>query len=212
MCGVPLLEKKRGDGLERRPPAGTAAQERCETADRLDDSRDGYVGHAAVRARAGADGLLTLLFSLLFAHSSGPVAFTLLAGRNRDGCPMVAVRWFWYSANSMKKIVFLLAGLFLTGLAGAASRVVQEATFTGFVADEACASDYARSSADHQACATGCLKRGERVALAMESGLHLLDLTAEAAADYLGMEVTVTGVLDAATNTITVSSIAPRTP
>ena len=41
-----------------------------------------------------------------------------------------------------------------------------------------------------------------------EAGFHLLDITNEKAIENLGMEVTVMGTLDEATNTIKVTSIA----
>ena len=59
----------------------------------------------------------------------------------------------------------------------------------------------------HQGRATGCLSRGEGVALASPDGFHLLDNTNEKALEHLGMEVTVMGTLDEATNTIKVTSI-----
>lgn len=55
--------------------------------------------------------------------------------------------------------------------------------------------------------AIGCLSRGGGVALASEAGFHLLDITNEKALEHLGMEVTVMGTLDEATNTIEVTSI-----
>ena len=59
----------------------------------------------------------------------------------------------------------------------------------------------------HKGCATGCLNGGDGVALASPDGFHLLDITNEAALEHLGMEVTVMGTLDEATNTIKVTSI-----
>ena len=95
--------------------------------------------------------------------------------------------------------------------AGAVAGPAQTMSFTGFVADEACAGTDEAASADHRECAAGCLARGERVALATETGFHLLDLAPEAAMEVLGVEVTVTGTLDEDTNTIAVSGIAART-
>ena len=112
--------------------------------------------------------------------------------------------------RSLFRFVALVVAAAASG-ASVASAAEEETAFTGFVADAACASDYARASDDHQACAIGCVKRGEKVALAMESGFHLLDLTAEEAAEHLGLEVTVTGTLEAASNTIAVRSIVVRT-
>ena len=51
------------------------------------------------------------------------------------------------------------------------------------------------------------LNGGDGVALASPDGFHLLDITNEAALEHLGMEVTVMGTLDEATNTIQVTSI-----
>lgn len=108
----------------------------------------------------------------------------------------------------MKKLFLLTIFALAVGgfaLAGAAD----DMAFTGWVADEACAKDYSKSgNAEHKGCATGCLSRGGGVALASPDGFHLLDITAEAAMEHLGMEVTVMGSLDEATNTITVTSIA----
>ncbi len=85
----------------------------------------------------------------------------------------------------------------------------EDMAFTGWVADEACAKDYEKSAnADHQGCATGCLSGGDNVALVSMDGFHLLDITAEKALEHLGMEVTVMGSLDEATNTISVTSIS----
>lgn len=111
----------------------------------------------------------------------------------------------------MKKTFALLAALLL--VAGFASfAAAEDMTFTGWVADEACAKDYAKSAtADHKGCATGCLKKGA-VALSTPDGLHLLDITSEKALEHLGMEVVVTGTLNADTNTIAVTSIAASTP
>lgn len=116
----------------------------------------------------------------------------------------------------MKKTFALLAALLLVAgfvSAGFASpAAAEDMTFTGWVADEACAKDYAKSStADHKGCATGCLKKGA-VALSTPDGLHLLDITSEKALEHLGMEVVVTGTLNADTNTIAVTSIAASTP
>ena len=73
---------------------------------------------------------------------------------------------------------------------------------------EACAKDFAKAGNEaHKGCATGCLNGGDAVALASPDGFHLLDITTEAALEHLGMEVTVMGTLDEATNTIKVTSI-----
>ena len=105
----------------------------------------------------------------------------------------------------MKKLLVLAIVL----LASAGFAVAEEdTTFTGWVADEACAKDFAKAgNAEHQGCATGCLSRGGGVALASPDGFHLLDITNEKALEHLGSEVTVMGTLDEATNTIKVTSI-----
>lgn len=104
----------------------------------------------------------------------------------------------------MKKLLILAIVL----LASAGFAVAEDMTFTGWVADEACAKDFAKAgNAEHKGCATGCLSRGGGVALASPDGFHLLDITNEKALDHLGMEVTVMGSLDEATNTIKVTSI-----
>ena len=104
----------------------------------------------------------------------------------------------------MKKLLILALVLF----ASVAFAAAEDMTFTGWVSDEACAKDFAKAgNADHKGCATGCLSRGGGVALVSESGFHLLDITNEKAIEKLGMEVTVMGTLDEATNTIKVTSI-----
>ncbi|MCY4626332.1 MAG: DUF5818 domain-containing protein [Acidobacteria bacterium] len=104
----------------------------------------------------------------------------------------------------MKKL-FILA---IVLLASAGFATAEDMAFTGWVADEACAKDFAKAgNAEHKGCATGCLSRGGGVALASPDGLHLLDITNEKALEHLGMEITVMGTLDEATNTIKVTSI-----
>jgi len=105
----------------------------------------------------------------------------------------------------MKKLLILALVLF----ASVAFVAAEDMTFKGWVSDEACAKDFAKAgNAEHKGCATGCLSRGGGVALVSESGFHLLDITNEKAIENLGMEVTVMGTLDEATNTIKVTSIA----
>ncbi|MYB31511.1 MAG: hypothetical protein F4Y20_03005 [Acidobacteria bacterium] len=105
----------------------------------------------------------------------------------------------------MKKLLILALVLF----ASVAFAAAEDMTFKGWVSDEACAKDFAKAgNAEHKGCATGCLSRGGGVALVSESGFHLLDITNEKAIENLGMEVTVMGTLDEATNTIKVPSIA----
>ena len=104
----------------------------------------------------------------------------------------------------MKKLLILALVLF----ASVAFAAAEDMTFKGWVADEACAKDFAKAgNAEHKGCATGCLSRGGGVALVSEAGFHLLDITNEKAIEKLGMEVTVMGTLDEATNTIKVTSI-----
>ena len=104
----------------------------------------------------------------------------------------------------MKKLLIL--AIVLLAFAGFAA--AEDMTFKGWVSDEACAKDFAKAgNAEHKGCATGCLSRGGGVALVSEAGFHLLDITNEKAIENLGMEVTVMGTLDEATNTIKVSSI-----
>lgn len=104
----------------------------------------------------------------------------------------------------MKKLLILAIVL----LASAGFAVAEDMAFTGWVADEACAKDFAKAgNAEHKGCATGCLNNGGNVALASPDGFHLLDITGEKALEHLGMEVTVMGTLDEATNTIKVTSI-----
>ena len=104
----------------------------------------------------------------------------------------------------MKKLLILALVLF----ASVAFAAAEDTTFKGWVADEACAKDFAKAgNADHKGCATGCLSRGGGVALASEAGFHLLDITNEKALEHLGTEVTVMGTLDEASNTIKVTSI-----
>ena len=106
-----------------------------------------------------------------------------------------------------KKLLVLalaLFALFTLAVAGSA----EDMTYTGWVADEACAKDFAKAgNEEHKGCATACLNGGDGVALASPDGFHLLDITNEAALEHLGMEVTVMGTLDEATNTIKVTSI-----
>ena len=107
----------------------------------------------------------------------------------------------------MKKLLILALALLASG-ALVASAAAEDMTYTGWVADEACAKDFSKAgNEDHKGCATGCLSKGGGVALASPNGFHLLDITNEKALEHLGMEVTVMGTLDEATNTIKVTSI-----
>ena len=105
----------------------------------------------------------------------------------------------------MKKLALLCV---LVLAAFALTAAAEDMTYTGWVADEACAKDFAQAGNEaHKGCATACLNKGDSVALASPDGFHLLDITNEAALEHLGMEVTVMGTLDEATNTIKVTSI-----
>ncbi len=105
----------------------------------------------------------------------------------------------------MKKTLAFLAILLVAFAFTAAA--AEDTTFTGWVADEACAKDFAKAgNTDHKTCATACLKKGN-AALALDGSLHLLDIDTETALKYAGSEVVVTGTLDDATNTIKVTSI-----
>ena len=107
----------------------------------------------------------------------------------------------------MKKL-FILALVLFASCALVTVAAAEDMTFTGWVADEACAKDFAKAGNEaHKGCATACLNGGDGVALASPDGFHLLDITNEAALEHLGMEVTVMGTLDEATNTIKVTSI-----
>ena len=108
----------------------------------------------------------------------------------------------------MKKFLILALAL-LASFAFVAFATAEDMAYTGWVADEACAKDFEKAGNEaHKGCATGCLGGGDNVALASPDGFHLLDITTEKALELLGMEVTVMGTLDEATNTITVTSIA----
>ena len=105
----------------------------------------------------------------------------------------------------MKKLLILSVALLASFAFVAAA---EDMAYTGWVADEACAKDFEKAgNEEHVGCATGCLSGGGGVALASPDGFHLLDITNEAALEHLGMEVTVMGTLDEATNTIKVTSI-----
>ena len=81
----------------------------------------------------------------------------------------------------MKKLLLLAVVLLAVG-AFAASAAAEDTTFTGWIADEACAKDYSKAGNEgHKGCATGCLNNGGNVALASPDGLHILDITAEKA-------------------------------
>ena len=107
----------------------------------------------------------------------------------------------------MKKFLILALAL-IASCALVAVVAAEDMAYTGWVADEACAKDFSKAGNEaHKGCATGCLGGGGGVALASPDGFHLLDITNEKALEHLGMEVTVMGTLDEATNTIKVTSI-----
>lgn len=106
-----------------------------------------------------------------------------------------------------KAIVVALAGLCLLALSG--FTFAEEGSWMGYIADEACAKDYAKSSAEkHVACAKGCVSKGGKWALAMKDAMVVLDIDKETAEKNLGHMVTVKGTLDEATNTVKVTSVA----
>lgn len=89
----------------------------------------------------------------------------------------------------------------------AAVSQAEEGSWTGFLSDAACAKDYAKASADHTACAKGCVKKGGSWALAMKESFHVLEIAAETADTHAGHHVVIKGTLDKETNTIKVSSL-----
>lgn len=104
----------------------------------------------------------------------------------------------------MKKL-FAVA-VVLVALSGVS--FAEEGSWMGYVSDEACAKDYAKSSAEkHVACAKGCVSKGGKWALAMKDAMVLLDVEKETAEKNLGHMVTVKGTLDENTNTVKVSSV-----
>jgi hypothetical protein len=106
----------------------------------------------------------------------------------------------------MKKLTILVAVLLIVGFSGLAS--AEDASWTGFISDEACAKDYEKASADaHVACAKGCVSKGGNWALAMKEGHVVLKIDKEMAESHLGKMVVVKGTLDEATNTVKVSSV-----
>lgn len=107
----------------------------------------------------------------------------------------------------MKKI-FALALASALLLAFSSFAFAEEGSWMGYIADDACAKDYAKASVEkHVACAKGCMAKGGKWALAMKDGMVLLDLEKDTAEKNLGHPVTVKGTLDKATNTVKVSSV-----
>ena len=75
---------------------------------------------------------------------------------------------------SMKKI-FALALASTLLLAFSSRTFAEEGSWMGYIADEACAKDYAKASVEkHVACAKGCIAKGGKWALAMKCGPALL--------------------------------------
>lgn len=109
----------------------------------------------------------------------------------------------------MKKIVSrVLLGALLVGLTAFA--VAADGSWTGWVTDTACAAKGA--SASHADCAVKCVKdKGAKWALYNEADKSVWVLSDQAgAAKMAGKEVTVKGSADAASKTITVSSMEAK--
>jgi len=107
----------------------------------------------------------------------------------------------------MKKVFALVLASVLL-LAFSSFTFAEEGSWMGYIADDACAKDYAKSSVEkHVACAKSCIAKGGKWALAMKDGMVLLDLEKDTAEKNLGHPVTVKGTLDKATNTVKVSSV-----
>ena len=106
----------------------------------------------------------------------------------------------------MKKTLTLLV-IAIVCVCFAAVSQAEEGSWTGFLSDAACAKDYAKASADHTACAKGCVKKGGSWALAMKESFHVLEIAAETADTHAGHHVLIKGTLDKETNTIKVSSL-----
>ncbi|HXV60887.1 MAG TPA: DUF5818 domain-containing protein [Vicinamibacteria bacterium] len=107
----------------------------------------------------------------------------------------------------MKTILMLMVTA-LVILGFAALGPAEEGSWTGYIADEACSKDYAKSSAEkHIACAKGCVSKGGKWALAMTEGHVVLDVDKETAEKHLGHRVMVKGTLDEQSNTVKVSSV-----
>ena len=61
----------------------------------------------------------------------------------------------------MKKLLILSLAL-LASVAFVAAAAAEDMTFTGWVADQACAKDFAKAGNEaHKGCATGCLNGGD---------------------------------------------------
>jgi hypothetical protein len=105
-----------------------------------------------------------------------------------------------------KTLALVVATLVLLALSGIS--FAEDGSWMGYISDEACAKDYAKSSAEkHVGCAKGCIAKGGKWALAMKDGLVVLDVDKDTAEKHLGHMVTVKGTLDKSTNTVKVSSV-----
>jgi len=108
----------------------------------------------------------------------------------------------------MKKIFAVVATVFGVAVLVGGAVAADKASWTGWISDENCAKDYAKSSKpEHKGCATSCLRRGTKPALATDKGSFLLDLGQLKPEDNLGFAVKVEGELNKETNTIKVSSV-----
>ena len=109
----------------------------------------------------------------------------------------------------MKRIVFrIAAAALLVGIASLA--FAAEGSWTGWVTDTACAGK--GEMASNAECATKCVKdKGAKWALYNEADKSVWVLSDQAgAAKMAGKEVTVKGTADAASKTITVSSMEAK--
>jgi hypothetical protein len=105
-----------------------------------------------------------------------------------------------FRSHHMKKIVALTA-LALT----VASASAFAETFKGVVSDAMCSSDTAKASkADHEACATKCIKGGDKAVLIVGDKVYNI-ANQPKVTSYAGKAVTIEGSLDK--DTITVASI-----
>jgi hypothetical protein len=80
------------------------------------------------------------------------------------------------------------------------------AEWSGTIVDEKCGAKHADASEASQKCVNGCIKGGSAPVFA--TGDKVMKLAnPDAVKDHYGHKVTITGDLDAATNTITVKSV-----
>jgi hypothetical protein len=105
-----------------------------------------------------------------------------------------------FRSHHMKKIAALTA-LALT----VASASAFAETFKGVVSDAMCSSDTAKASkADHEACATKCIKGGDKAVLIVGDKVYNI-ANQPKVTSFAGKTVTIDGTLDK--DTITVASI-----